>query len=61
LRRFKLGWGTSETKSAYYKYDLKRGVFVSGTPKAKSSYAFFNNMPMPLLKLTGRVLYKHVG
>ncbi len=61
LRRFKLAWGTSEEKSQYYKYDFKQGAFITESPKVKSSYSIFNNMPLPLLKLTGRVLYRHIG
>ena len=61
LRRFKSGWGTVEKKARYYRYDFKRGDFVQKAGGPKSFYAVFNRMPMPLLKLSGRLLYKHVG
>ena len=61
LRRFKLAWGTVEVNYAYFKYDIGKGAFVSGMPKAKSYYNVFNHMPILLLKLIGKVLYKHVG
>ena len=61
LRRFKSGWGTIEKTDRYYRYDFKRGDFVQKAGGPKSSYAVFKHMPMPLLKLSGRVLYKHVG
>ena len=61
LLQFKRGWGTQEDTIHYYNYDLVKGEFVNRYPKIKSSYSIFKHMPMPLLKLVGRVLYKHVG
>jgi hypothetical protein len=61
LLQFKKGWGTTEGQIHYYNYDLQKKAFVSKYPKIKSSYPVFKAMPMPLLKLIGRVLYRHVG
>jgi hypothetical protein len=61
LLQFKRGWGTREGTIYYYRYDLTKDTFVKDATKIKSSYAFFQKMPLPLLKLAGRLLYRHVG
>jgi len=61
LLQFKRGWGTTEKLLYYYKYDFKKDAFVAEASSVKSSYAVFRNMPIPMLKLAGRILYKHIG
>jgi len=46
----------------YYRYDFKRGAFVSGTSKVMGFHnKIFRRMPAPLLKAIGSALYRHVG
>jgi hypothetical protein len=62
LRRFKCGWGTEEQIINYYKYDLQQNAFVTETPLVKNSHRrIFGSMPIPLLKIFGSLLYKHMG
>lgn len=61
LLHFKRGWGTREETLNYYKYDLKQDCFVSKESKLRTSYNIFKHMPSPLLRLTGNILYRHVG
>ena len=61
LLQFKSGWRAAEGKVAYYKLDLKRGAFCAETSGLKTSYSWCKALPLPLLKLAGRVLYRHVG
>ena len=61
LAQFKLGWGTREDTMHYYKYDLIRNIFVKDSTKIKSFHTLFQKLPMPLLRFTGFLLYKHVG
>jgi hypothetical protein len=61
LNQFKAGWGTSQGTLRYFKYDLKKDSFIAAPSKIKTSYPVFNKMPLPLLKLAGRILYRHVG
>ncbi len=61
LLQFKRGWGTKEGTLHYYNYDLSKKQFVTKYPRIKTSYPIFKNMPMPLLKLVGRVLYRHIA
>jgi len=62
LRRFKMGWGMDERILNYYRYDLQREAFVTGGQLVKTAYRnVFRTMPVPLLRLCGSILYKHVG
>lgn len=61
LLQFKRGWGTQEETIHYYKYDLTRDEFVKNSLNTKSFSIIFQNLPLPLLKMTGRLLYRHVG
>jgi len=62
LRRFKIGWGTEERILNYYRYDLRRDAFVAQTQVVRNAYHHvFRVMPIPLLRLCGSALYKHIG
>ncbi len=61
LLQFKRGWGTKEEKIYYYKYNLNSGCFVSEEQGLKSSYDFVKLLPLPILRFTGNLLYRHVG
>jgi hypothetical protein len=62
LIQFKSGWGGAEQQINYYRYDFKKGSFVSGSPKVTDFHnKIFRNMPIPLLNKIGNILYKHVG
>jgi hypothetical protein len=61
LLQFKRGWGTIEDTIHYYNYDLSKNRFVTNYPRIKTSYPIFKKMPIPLLKLIGRILYRHIG
>jgi len=61
LLQFKRGWGTKEETIHYYKYDLTKDAFVKDSSKIKSFNAIFQKLPLPLLKLAGRLFYRHVG
>ena len=62
LRRFKSGWGTTENIINYYKYDLQKEAFIKDSPTIKPVYKkILRKMPIPILKTTGILLYKHIG
>ena len=61
LLQFKRGWGAKEKKISYYKYNIKENTFIKEHSKVKSSYKLFKIMPVPILRLTGKLLYRHVG
>lgn len=62
LRRFKLGLGSREETLFYFKYDFVKQTFVGGIDRAKSwANYFFGLLPLPLLRLSGRLLYPHLS
>jgi hypothetical protein len=62
LIQFKSGWGTTEQQINYYRYDLEKDSFVSGSSKVSGFHnKIFRNIPIPLLNMIGSILYKHVG
>lgn len=61
LRRFKLGWGTRETAIAYWKFDLRRREFVTGTDRSTGWHTvLFRRLPLPVLRWLGAQLYPHL-
>jgi hypothetical protein len=62
LRRFKLGFAASEHRIEYSKYDFSRREFVVDTDRAEGWFnRVFRCLPLPLLRLAGRVLYPHLS
>ena len=62
LRQFKRGWGTDERLVGYHKYDLQKGAFASNSLTVKDYHSrVFANMPLPLLKIAGSFLYRHMA
>lgn len=60
LIQFKDGWGAEKKRLNYYKYNVKSGNFIETNQATKGTgYAIFRHLPMPFLKLTGCLLYKH--
>jgi hypothetical protein len=62
LRQFKSGWRPEENIINYYRYDIKKDAFVDNPQRIKPLYnKIFRKMPIPLLKMAGTLLYKHIG
>jgi hypothetical protein len=63
LRRFKLGWGASETILSYHRYDYQADSFVGECHRDRRglSERLCRTMPVPVLKLMGCALYKHMA
>lgn len=62
LRQFKIGWGAEEYPILYYRYSLRKSIFL--TEKRSNLTMFhdlFSRLPVPLLKMIGRILYRHMG
>lgn len=62
LRRFKLGWGSQEKILNYYRFDLGK---IGSSNKSTISFSHkripLNKFPIPVLRLIGSVLYKHIA
>jgi hypothetical protein len=62
LRQFKTGWGSTEYFIRYYKYDLQHDAFVDDSFGINPTYKkIFSKIPIPILNLLGRILYRHMG
>ncbi|MBI5578265.1 MAG: GNAT family N-acetyltransferase [Deltaproteobacteria bacterium] len=61
LLQFKNGWGAVQGKVAYYRFHLKDKVFSANINGIKTSYPVCKVLPIPVLKLAGRIFYRHVG
>lgn len=62
LLQFKRGWNTREHSIPYYKYDLRRQTFAADTLSAVNpANRYFRKMPIPLLRMAGSMLYRHIA
>jgi lipid II:glycine glycyltransferase (peptidoglycan interpeptide bridge formation enzyme) len=62
LRRFKLGFGAREEEIRCCKYDFRAGKFVTDVDRAEGWFnGIFGRLPLPLLRLAGQLLYRHVS
>jgi CelD/BcsL family acetyltransferase involved in cellulose biosynthesis len=62
LRRFKLGFGASEEKISYCRYDFNKGSFVRDEDRAEGWINnLFRLLPPPLFRMAGRILYPHLS
>lgn len=62
LMQFKAGWGAKPYRIAYYKYDLRDHAFVGdGGNISPVMNKVFSKLPIPVLELLGKILYRHMG
>ena len=62
LRRFKLGWGTSEAIIDYVRFDLRENRFIASRDASSGWHsAIFRILPSSLSRLIGMTLYKHIA
>lgn len=62
LRRYKLGWGTIEHLTAHLRYDLRKEQFREQRDQSHGWHTrLFRFLPMPVFRLVGRLLYRHVA
>ncbi len=62
LLQFKRGWGAHEEPIHYCKYDLKQHAFVRSSSRLTGMHnRICRLLPLPLLRLAGTLLYRHVA
>lgn len=61
LLRYKTGWGAVEDRLLYHRLDMRSNRFIGTEVNPKASFAVFKSLPLPMLRLAGRFLYRHVG
>ena len=62
LRRFKEGWGAEERPIGYTRFDFRTSRFCSDSNQETGWHtSLFRKVPLPLARLAGRVLYRHMA
>lgn len=62
LRDYKTGYGTEEEIIPYFKYDFRRNRPAVKKIKAGQEISkMYRHIPIPLSRLVGTLLYKHIG
>jgi hypothetical protein len=61
LLQYKRGWGTTWDSINYNKLDLIQNSFITQNAKAPAFSTCLSKMPIPLLRLFGKVAYRHAG
>jgi hypothetical protein len=62
LRRFKRHWNTEERTLSYFKYNLRAKQFVTGKGESSQSREkIVRHIPIPIARMIGSVLYRHVA
>lgn len=62
LRKFKLGWNTEERIIYTTRFDIKKGSYQDVHTKTEGIHnKIFGRLPIPILKIIGNTLYKHIG
>ncbi len=62
LRRFKLGWGTTEEPLFYQRFDFRRHTWEPVAPTSPSGlhHHFFRRAPLSINRIAGRILYPYL-
>jgi hypothetical protein len=61
LLRYKQSWGAKESRLRYYRYDCKGSSFLANMPGKAFYKKILSRTPMGLLRVIGRLIYRHVG
>ena len=62
LMQFKDGWGAKPYKIQYYRYDLRKNSFRGSDKVIPGKLQnIISKLPVPILKTTGKILYRHMG
>jgi hypothetical protein len=61
LLRYKRAWGGKERPIRYYRYDIKKGVFLMKRPGQAAYRKILSRMPIGTLRIMGRLAYRHMG
>ncbi len=62
LRRFKLGWGATERRLDYARFDCRTAAFVpAGDRSSGWSHGLIKHLPLAVGRLLGAAAYRHVA
>jgi lipid II:glycine glycyltransferase (peptidoglycan interpeptide bridge formation enzyme) len=61
LRRFKLGWGASESMIEYFKFNTATQSWLASADQAAGFHnAIFSKLPLSINRLMGTLIYPHL-
>ena len=61
LRRFKLGWGSTEALLRYDRFDFAKGRWFAEKPRTSGIHRFaFRHMPLVVNRIAGAMIYPHL-
>lgn len=61
LRRYKLGWGTTESTAGYYRKDVRTASWETASDRISGGHnALFSRFPLGLNRFLGRLIYSHL-
>lgn len=62
LRAFKLSWGSRESTCQYFVRDLSQQRWVEAPDRAVGWHtSLFRQLPLPIARLIGNLIYRHLG
>jgi lipid II:glycine glycyltransferase (peptidoglycan interpeptide bridge formation enzyme) len=61
LLRFKRLWGAIESPLKYYRYNCKKEAHIQNQHRMDLQIKLFSRTPVSILRILGRLLYKHIG
>jgi len=62
LRRYKLGFGAREERIENCRYDFRKRAFTAESrPAGEASSRVCRCLPLPILRLAGRIIYPHLS
>ena len=62
LRKYKNGWGATETTLEYFRYSLPKQAYVVDQDRSEGGHnRFLGLLPRPLFRMAGQVLYRHLS
>ena len=61
LIRYKRAWGAEERLIKYFRYDIKKNMFLTQKSGQAAYVKFFSRLPVWILRVMGRLAYRHMG
>jgi hypothetical protein len=61
LLQYKRGWGAAERLLAYIKFDIRKGAYLKNRERSGFPQRILFRTPVSILRLIGRMFYRHFG
>lgn len=61
LLRYKRAWGAEERRLRYYRYEFRKGGFLTHKQRRSPYRGLIANLPSGILRTVGRIAYRHMA